>query len=109
MLAARALGAKDSRIILREIVPNVTIPLFSYAMVIVAALIVAEASLSFLGLGIKPPVPSWGNMIADSQTVIQQDPHALFVPASFLFITVFAFNRLGEEGRSRSESRQASI
>ncbi len=78
-------------------------------MVIVATLIVAEASLSFLGLGIKAPDPSWGNMIAESQTVLQQDPHSVLVPASILFVTVVAFNRLGEAGRARFDSRQSVL
>jgi peptide/nickel transport system permease protein len=101
VLAARGIGARNSRIIVKDILPNIAMPLFSYAMTIVAALMIAEASLSFLGLGIKPPQPSWGNMIAESQTVLQQDPHAILVPAAFLFITVMAFNRLGEAGRRR--------
>ena len=109
VVAAGALGATDRRILVREILPNVARPLLSYSTVIVAALIVAEASLSFLGLGIKPPSPSWGNMIAESQTNIQQDPHAIVVPATVLFVTVFSFNRLGEAGRVRRESRQAML
>ena len=109
VLAAEALGARHRRIICREVLPNVLRPLLSYSMVIVASLIVAEASLSFLGLGIKPPSPSWGNMIAESQTVLQRDPHAILVPASVLFLTVFAFNRLGEAGRARRESRQSAL
>ena len=109
VLAARALGTKNKRIIWREIVPNVLAPLFSYAMAIVAALMIAEASLSFLGLGIKPPEPSWGNMIADSQTVLQRDPHAVLLPAIFLFLTVLSFSRLGEVGRTRGERRQTAL
>jgi peptide/nickel transport system permease protein len=109
VLAARALGARHRRIIFREVLPNVARPLLSYSMVIVASLIVAEASLSFLGLGIKPPTPTWGNMIAESQTVLQQDPHSILVPAIILFLTVFSFNRLGEAGRSRRASRQTLL
>jgi peptide/nickel transport system permease protein len=109
VLAARALGARHRRIVFREVLPNVLRPLLSYSMVIVASLIVAEASLSFLGLGIKAPTPSWGNMIAESQTVIQQDPHAILVPAIVLFLTVFSFNRLGEAGRARRETRQSVL
>jgi peptide/nickel transport system permease protein len=78
-------------------------------MAIVAALMIAEASLSFLGLGIKPPQPSWGNMIAESQTVLQKDPHSVLLPAIFLFLTVLSFNRLGEAGRVRREFRQTAL
>lgn len=103
--AARALGATNRRIVLREILPSVARRLIGYSMVIVATLIVAEASLSFLGLGIKPPNPSWGNMIAESQTELQKDPHSILVPAIVLFLTVIAFNRLGEAGRARADTR----
>jgi peptide/nickel transport system permease protein len=109
VLAARAIGARNRRVILHEVVPNILEPLLSYATVIVAALIVAEASLSFLGLGIQPPNPSWGNMIAQADNNIQQTPHGVVVPAAFLFLTVLAFNRLGEAGRRRRESRESVL
>lgn len=109
VLAARSIGARNRRVILKELVPNVMEPLLAYSTVIVAALIVAEASLSFLGLGIQPPDPSWGNMIAQADNSIQQAPHAVVVPAAFLFITVLAFNRLGEAGRRRREARESVL
>jgi peptide/nickel transport system permease protein len=109
VVAAKGLGATDRRIMFREILPNVAKPLLSFSMVIVAFLIIAEAGLSFLGLGIQPPNPSWGNMIAESQTVLQHDPHSMLIPATVLFLTVFAFNRLGEAAGARRESRQSVI
>jgi peptide/nickel transport system permease protein len=109
VVAARVLGASHRRIIFREILPNVIRPLLSYSMVIVASLIVAEASLSFLGLGIQAPNPSWGNMVAEAQTVVQQDPQGILVPAAVLFLTVMAFNRLGEAGRARTDTRQSVL
>lgn len=109
VLAARVLGATHVRIMLRELLPNIVRPLISYSMVIVASLIVAEASLSFLGLGIQAPQPSWGNMVSEAQTVIQQDPQGVLIPAIALFLTVMAFNRLGEAGRARSELRQSVL
>jgi peptide/nickel transport system permease protein len=76
-------------------------------MVIVASVIIGEATLSFLGLGIQPPTPSWGNMIADAETNLQQYPHVLVAPAAALFVSVMAFNRLGD--RARRESRESVL
>lgn len=105
VVAARSLGARPGRIMVKELLPGVLRVLVPYAMVIVAALIVAEASLSFLGLGIQAPNPSWGNMIAGSQDVLQQDPQGVLVPAIVLFATVVAFNRLGEGARTRLDTK----
>lgn len=101
VLAARAMGARHRRIIWREIVPNVVMPLLSYAFVIVAVLIIAEASLSFLGLGIQRPEPSWGNMIAAGQSDFQRHPHTVFVPGIAIFATVYALNLVGEKAQRR--------
>lgn len=100
--AARAIGAKRSRVMIRELLPNVILPLISYGFVLVAVLIVAEASLSFLGLGIQQPSPSWGNMIAEGLNgVVESHPHIVAVPGAVLFTTVFAFNIVGERLRSK--------
>lgn len=107
VVAARASGARPGRIIVRDIMPIVLRGLSGYAMVIVAGLIVGEASLSFLGLGIQEPAPSWGNMIADSQSVIATEPHALLVPSLILFTTVIAFSRLGETQRAEAQQRRS--
>lgn len=110
VLAARAMGASRSRLMLRELLPNVALPLASYGMVMISVLIVAEASLSFLGLGIKPPEPSWGNMIAEGQgDTFGQDPHIVLVPGTVLFLTVFSLNLLGEKARKRFDPRQAKL
>ncbi len=105
--AARALGASHRRILIHELLPNVIPSLLSFSMVIVASVIIGEATLSFLGLGIQPPTPSWGNMIADAETNLQQYPHALLAPAAALFISVMAFNRLGD--RARRETRESVL
>lgn len=100
--AARAMGATGRRLVLRELLPNVVPPLLSLAVVMVSMLIVAEASLSFLGLGIKPPEPTWGNMIAEGQDgVMEQHPFIVVIPGVCLFLTVFAFNLLGERAQQR--------
>ncbi|MEV0783906.1 ABC transporter permease [Streptomyces sp. NPDC050423] len=110
VVAARAMGATRSRILLRELLPNVLLPLLSLAVVMISVLIVAEASLSFLGLGIQPPEPTWGNMIAEGEgRVFEQHPHIVLVPGAFLFLTVFAFNIVGEKARGRCDSRSVKL
>jgi len=108
--AARSMGATHTRVFFRELLPNVLPSLISYSMIVVAALIVAEASLSFLGLGIRQPEPSWGNMIAEGQQgVFEQHPHIVLVPGAALFLTVFAFNLIGERLQSRWDPRRSRL
>lgn len=111
VLAARSMGAKNSRIIFKEIAPNVALPMLSFAFILVANLIVAEGSLSFLGLGIKPPKPSWGNMVAEGQvsTVLKQRPYIPLIPGAIMFLTVFSFNRVGEWARSVWDPRESKV
>ena len=111
VLSARSMGAKNFRIIFREIMPNVALPLLSYAFIVVAVLIVAEGSLSFLGLGLKPPKPTWGNMIAEGQqaNVLKKYPHIPMVPGVVMFLTVYSFNRVGEWARSKWDPREAKV
>ena len=94
--AARSLGAGELRIMLREVTPNIVAPVFSYSFMLVAVLIVAEASLSYLGLSIPRPEPTWGNMISAGQADFQKYPHLVGVPAVVLFLTVLSFNQIGE-------------
>ena len=110
--AARSMGASNSRILFREIMPNVALPLASYAVIIVAVVIVAEASLSFLGVGIDPiSTPTWGNMIAEGRqlTVLQDAPHIVFVPGVLMFLTVLSLNRIGESLRGLWDPREAKL
>lgn len=109
VMAARAIGARPSRIIMRELVPNVIRPLLSYSFIIIAVLIVAEASLSFLGVGIQRPTPTWGNMISAGQGEIQTTPHLVFVPGAVMFITVFALNRLGDKARQVFDPKESAL
>lgn len=111
VLAARAIGSTRRRIMFRELLPNVVVPLVSYGFIVIAMLIVAEASLSFLGLGIPPPEPTWGNMIAEGQNgVFEDNPHIVLVPATFLFLTVLSFNLVGERLRQRwATGRQVEL
>ena len=105
VLAARSYGTKNLRIALRHILPNSVLTLITYVPTVISALIVAEGSLSFLGLGIPSPTPSWGVMIADGKSSLRTDPSVVFVPAAFVFLTVLAFNIIGEHIRARFESR----
>ena len=105
VLAARSYGTKNLRIALRHILPNSVPTLITYVPTVISALIVAEGSLSFLGLGIPSPTPSWGGMIADGKSSLRTDPSVVFVPAAFVFLTVLAFNIIGEHIRARFESR----
>jgi peptide/nickel transport system permease protein len=93
--AARLLGAKRPRILLREVLPSVLRPVLAYAPLVVAALIVAEATVSFLGLGVPAPTPTWGGMIAQGQPQLNDQAYQVLVPAVVLFMTVFSINILG--------------
>lgn len=99
--AAKNMGSGSGRILFREIMPNVLAPLASYMPIVIAALIVAEGSLSFLGLGIPPPQPSWGGMINDGKDAIATSPHLVFIPAMVIFFTVFALNQVGDHLRTK--------
>ncbi|WP_211270219.1 ABC transporter permease [Rhodococcus phenolicus] len=99
--AARNMGAGHGRILFKEILPNVLAPLAAFLPIVMAALIVAEGSLSFLGLGIPPPQPSWGGMISDGKDAIATYPHLVFVPALVIFFTVFALNQVGDHLRTK--------
>lgn len=101
VLAARNMGAGHRRILVKEILPNVLPPLGAFLPIVMAALIVAEGSLSFLGLGIPPPTPSWGGMISDGKDAIADSPHMVFVPSLVIFFTVFALNQTGDHLRHR--------
>jgi peptide/nickel transport system permease protein len=95
VLAARVLGAKPSRIIVREIAPNVLVPLVPFAALGAGVAIIAEGALSFLGLGV-PGSRSWGSMIAQGQNQLRIAPQAAFAPMTVMFLTILALNIIGE-------------
>ncbi|MET8352554.1 ABC transporter permease [Micromonospora sp. NPDC005206] len=97
---AKAMGARPRRIMFREVLPNILPSLMSYALLVTAILIVAEASLSFLGLSVQRPTPTWGNLIAEAEPRFDQYPF-LLAPAVPLFLTVFSINRIGDAIRAR--------
>ncbi|GAA2219295.1 ABC transporter permease [Micromonospora olivasterospora] len=99
IVAARALGAGTGRIILKHLLPNCLAPLLVYGTILVGSFIGAEATLSFLGIGLKTPVVSWGIMISEAQNYLRVSPYLLFFPAAFLVTAVLSFVMLGETVR----------
>jgi peptide/nickel transport system permease protein len=94
--AARVSGAGEWRIMFREVMPNLAGPLLTYATLVIPGFIVAEAALSYLGVGVKVPTASWGAMLSDASSFYTVDPTFLAVPGLALFLTVFAFNLVGD-------------
>jgi len=94
--AARSVGVKDTRIIFRHILPNALNPIMIQATLAMASGIIAEASLSYLGLGVQPPTPSWGSMLNQAQTLMSVAPYATFYPGVAIFLVVLGFNLLGD-------------
>ncbi|MGO4463497.1 ABC transporter permease [Streptomyces sp. M-16] len=106
--AARLSGNGTLRIARRELLPSLAAPVITYAAILVPANIVVEASLSFLGIGVKPPTPSWGQMLSSAQTWFRADPAYVLLPAGLLFVTVLAFTVLGDALRTALDPREAS-
>jgi peptide/nickel transport system permease protein len=103
--AARALGASGWRVAWRHVVPNALNPIIVQASLSVAFAILAEASLSFLGLGIQPPLASWGSMINAGRGYLQQAPWIVFGPGAALFVTVVGLNFVGDAVRDALDPR----
>jgi peptide/nickel transport system permease protein len=108
VLAARSYGTKELRIAVRHVLPNSALTLVTFIPTVIGALIIAEGSLSFLGLGIPSPAPSWGGMIADGKAALRTAPSVVFVPAVVVFLTVLSFNIIGETVRARLDTRARS-
>jgi peptide/nickel transport system permease protein len=94
--AAELFGTGSARIGITHILPNVFGVVLTYAFVLIGVAMIIEAGLSFLGLGVPPPQPSWGQLIAMGKQDISDAPHIALVPGAFLFLTIAAFNRLGD-------------
>jgi peptide/nickel transport system permease protein len=109
VVAAQALGATHARILLRELLPNVILPLFAFFLLGVAVTIVAEGALSFLGLGVPPPVSSWGGMIGEGRESLEVAPRLAFLPAIAMFFTVLSFNLVGDTLRALTDPRQGAL
>lgn len=96
IMAARAAGVKDARIIGRHILPNILGPVIVLASLGIGGIIILESALSFLGLGIQPPNPSWGGTLADGRAFITRFPHIAIAPGVMITLTVLAFNFFGD-------------
>jgi peptide/nickel transport system permease protein len=107
--AARALGATHARILLRELLPNVLLPLLAFFLLAVAVTIVVEGALSLLGLGVPPPQPSWGSMIGEGRESLDIAPWLAFLPAGVMFLTVLSFNLVGDTLRAITDPRENAL
>jgi peptide/nickel transport system permease protein len=103
--AARALGASGPRIFFRHILPNIVQPILVQAAIGMASVILAEATLSFLGLGVPPPAPSWGSMVNDARLHLFDSPHLVLFPAAAVAGAVLGFNFLGDALRDQLDPR----
>src|SRR6185312_5800667 len=101
IVAARLSGTGHLRTLLRHVMPNILPELITFGLLGMGIIIVLEGALSFLGLGVPPPAPSWGNMISTGQQTLSASPRDVLLPSAFLFVTVLAFNLLGDALRSR--------
>jgi peptide/nickel transport system permease protein len=105
VLAARTVGSRDGAIMLRHILPNVLSPLIVLATLGMAAAIITGSALSFLGLGIKPPTPEWGNMLSEGREFLQRAWWVAFFPGLTIMLTVFSINLLGDGLRDALDPR----
>lgn len=105
--AARCIGAGDRRIIIRHILPNALAPIIVAASLGIASAIIAESTLSFLGLGIQPPTPSWGNMLRDAGGEMNKAPWIAVFPGLFIFLAVVSVNFIGDGLRDALDPRRA--
>jgi peptide/nickel transport system permease protein len=108
ILAARSLGASPLRIVLRHLLPNILQPVLIQATIGMAGAILAEATLSFLGLGVLAPIPSWGAMLNDARSHLFDAPHMVVFPALAVMLAVLAFNLLGDAWRDWLDPRTRS-
>lgn len=109
VLAARAIGTKPSKILFREIIPNVYQSLLSYALVAAAFVIVVEGTLSFLGLSVQLPTPTWGNMINEARSNINLTIWPVVWPSLALTFTVLSFNQIGDFFQKRNAVRGSAL
>ena len=109
VLAARAAGASDTSIILREILPNILAPILAYLLLVMGLVIIAEGGLGFLGLSVPSPTPSWGGMIAEGREVLDQAPHVSMIPTVVMFLTVLSVNLIGDRLRGWHTPQESQL
>ncbi|HEX8932750.1 MAG TPA: ABC transporter permease, partial [Pseudonocardiaceae bacterium] len=103
--AARSLGARSPRILVTEILPNLAAPILVYSTLLIPANILFEAALSFLGVGVRPPTPTWGGMLSEATHWFQIAPNFMLFPGLAIFVTVLAFNLFGDGLRDALDPR----
>jgi peptide/nickel transport system permease protein len=109
VLAARSIGARSRRVLVREILPNLVPTMISVAFTGIAVLLIAEGGLAFLGYSVKPPQPTWGYMIQESRADLDDAWWATLFPCFMLFVTVLAFNIVGDRVARRFDIREAAL
>jgi len=103
--AARVVGAGNTRIIFRHILPNAFSPIIVAATLALGGVILIETALSYLGMGVQPPTPSWGNMLTNSRQYLYRAPQLIVIPGIFIFVTVLAANLMGNGLRDALDPR----
>ena len=109
VLAAHAQGASHFRILYRELFPNVFVPVAAFSLLIMSFTIVLEGGLSFLGVGLPPPTPTWGRMIADGIESLADDPKIVFIPSLFMFLTILSLNLMGDRLRAFTDVKASNV
>ena len=109
--AARGMGATNRRVLFRDVVPNVLLPVAAFALVVVGVAMIAEGGLAFLGLSVPPPHPSWGSMIYGAKNKLADGsaPFISLIPAAVMFLTVLSFNLVGDHLRTLLNVREGSL
>jgi peptide/nickel transport system permease protein len=109
VMAARTLGASHFRVVTREVLPNVVPPMASFALLAIAVVIVAEGTLSFLGLSVESPSVSWGGLIQGGRQQLDETPHVSLIPCGIMFVTLLALNYVGDKLRSVFDVREVRL
>ncbi len=107
--AARTMGAKNSRILRREILPNVIPPMAVFSLAVIAVVIVAEGALAFLGLSVGSPAPTWGKLINAGRPQLETSGHITFFPAGVMFLTILALNYIGDVLQGKFNVREGAL
>jgi len=109
VIAAKSMGANHRQIIFGELAPNVSLSVLAYALTAISTAILAEGGLSFLGLSVPPPAATWGGMIVSGKEVLADAPHIVLFPSIAMFLTVLAFNTLGDKFRKLLDGRESQL
>jgi peptide/nickel transport system permease protein len=103
------MGASNARVLFREIMPNVILPVAAFGLVALGIIIVLEGSLAFLGLSVQPPDATWGSMIAEGKRHLSRTTHVALMPSLAMFLTVLSVNFVGDSLRSRFDVKESSL